>query len=103
MMKAVSSCEMSVNIYQTAQCNNFVVSVVELLLLCNDVNHGINPLNPKIIFIIYKDSVPAAKKMQPTVPLQRYYWLTFFKEIIPVYSENHTKPINTICGQNAEL
>jgi hypothetical protein len=24
-------------------------------------------------------------------------------KIIPVYSENHIKPINTLCGQNAEL
>jgi hypothetical protein len=24
-------------------------------------------------------------------------------EIIAVYTENHTKPINTPCGQNAEL
>jgi hypothetical protein len=28
-------------------------------------------------------------------------WL--FKEIIAVYSENHMKPINTLCGQKAEL
>jgi hypothetical protein len=26
-----------------------------------------------------------------------------FEEIIAAYSENHTKPINTQCGQNAEL
>jgi hypothetical protein len=26
-----------------------------------------------------------------------------FKEIITVYYENQTKPINTICGQNTEL
>jgi hypothetical protein len=30
-------------------------------------------------------------------------WLILFREIIPVYSENHMKPINTLCGQNAEL
>jgi hypothetical protein len=30
-------------------------------------------------------------------------WLTLFKEIIAVYTENHTKHINTFCGQNAEL
>jgi hypothetical protein len=24
------------------------------------------------------------------------------KEIIAVYTENHTKPINILCGQNAE-
>jgi hypothetical protein len=26
-----------------------------------------------------------------------------FKEIIPLYSENHMKHINTLCSQNAEL
>jgi hypothetical protein len=26
-----------------------------------------------------------------------------FKEIITVYSENRTKPINALCEQNAEL
>jgi hypothetical protein len=26
-----------------------------------------------------------------------------FEEIIDVYSENHTKPMNTFRGQNAEL
>jgi hypothetical protein len=26
-----------------------------------------------------------------------------FKEIIAVYSENHTKHLNTLCEQNAEL
>jgi hypothetical protein len=26
-----------------------------------------------------------------------------FTEIITVYSENHMKPINMLCGQNAEL
>jgi hypothetical protein len=30
-------------------------------------------------------------------------WLMLFKEINTVYSENHTKPINTLCGENAEL
>jgi hypothetical protein len=26
-----------------------------------------------------------------------------FKEIIAVYSENHMKPINILCGQNVKL
>jgi hypothetical protein len=30
-------------------------------------------------------------------------WLMLFKEIITVYSENHTKPINIHSRQNAEL
>jgi hypothetical protein len=30
-------------------------------------------------------------------------WLTLYKEIITVYYENHTKHINTPCGNNAVL
>jgi hypothetical protein len=30
-------------------------------------------------------------------------FLLLFREIIAAYSENHTKHINTLCGQNAEL
>jgi hypothetical protein len=30
-------------------------------------------------------------------------WLMMFKEIIAVYCENHTKPKNTLCGQNEVL
>jgi hypothetical protein len=30
-------------------------------------------------------------------------WLTLFKERVAVYSENHTKAIKTLCGQNAAL
>jgi hypothetical protein len=30
-------------------------------------------------------------------------WLMWFGEIIAVYSENHAKSINTLCGQNAQL
>jgi hypothetical protein len=37
------------------------------------------------------------------VPITKISFLVLFREIIAVYSENHTKPINTLCGQNAEL
>jgi hypothetical protein len=30
-------------------------------------------------------------------------WLTLFREIITVYSENLTKHINMVCGQIAEF
>jgi hypothetical protein len=30
-------------------------------------------------------------------------WLTQFREIIAVYSENHTKHINTLSRQNSEV
>jgi hypothetical protein len=35
--------------------------------------------------------------------LKQINWLTLFKEIISVCFKNHTKPINTLCGQNSEL
>jgi hypothetical protein len=30
-------------------------------------------------------------------------WITLFREIIGVYSDNHIKPINTHNGENVEL
>jgi hypothetical protein len=30
-------------------------------------------------------------------------WLMLFTEIITTYSKNHTKFMNTLCGQDAEL
>jgi hypothetical protein len=30
-------------------------------------------------------------------------WLMMFREIITVHCENHTKTINTLCGQSAQL
>jgi hypothetical protein len=30
-------------------------------------------------------------------------WFMLFEEIIAVYSENHTKHKNTLCGQNTKL
>jgi hypothetical protein len=30
-------------------------------------------------------------------------WFMLLKEIIAFYSENRMEPINTLCGQNAEL
>jgi hypothetical protein len=30
-------------------------------------------------------------------------WLTLFREIIAIYCENYTKPVNTLRGQNAEV
>jgi hypothetical protein len=51
---------------------------------------------PKIIQLIFKNSVRTAKKTQ-LFTITKINWLTLFKEIIPVYSENHTKPISTKC------
>jgi uracil DNA glycosylase len=46
------------------------------------------------------NSVRTAKKSQHFT-ITKINWLTLFKEIIAVYSENHTKHINALCGQNA--
>jgi hypothetical protein len=52
--------------------------------------------------IIFKYSVRTAKKTQHFT-IKKINRLTLFKEIIAVYSENHTKHINTLRGKNAEL
>jgi hypothetical protein len=49
-----------------------------------------------------KHSVLTSKKTQP-ITITKINWLTLFKEIIAVNSENHMKPIHSLCGQNAEL
>jgi hypothetical protein len=64
-------------------------------------NH-FNPLKLKLVLIIFKHSFHASKKTQP-ISITRINWLMMFKEIITVYSENHMKPINILCGQNEEL
>jgi hypothetical protein len=56
------------------------------------------PLKPKLVQIIFKNSVRTAKKTQ-NFTITKINWLTLFKEIIAVYSDNHTKPIN----KNVEL
>jgi hypothetical protein len=30
-------------------------------------------------------------------------WLMLFREIIPAYTENHSKPVNALCGKDAKL
>jgi hypothetical protein len=37
------------------------------------------------------------------VTMTKTTWLMLFKKMIAFYSENETKPINTLCGQNGEL
>jgi hypothetical protein len=51
--------------------------------------------------IIIQSVVPQRK--QNTFPLQRSNsWLMLFRKE-SVYSDNHMKPIHTLCGQNAEF
>jgi hypothetical protein len=55
----------------------------------------------KLAQIIFKNSDRTAKKTQHFT-ITKINWLTLFKETIAVYSENHTKLINILCGPNAE-
>jgi hypothetical protein len=65
-------------------------------------NTNLNPLKPKLVHALSKRSV-CTKKKTPHFTITKINWLTLFWEIIAVYSENHTKYIYTLCGQNAEL
>jgi hypothetical protein len=56
-----------------------------------------NYLKPKLIQIIFKNSVRTAEKTQHFT-ITKINLLTLFKEIIAVYSEYHTKHINTKFG-----
>jgi hypothetical protein len=37
------------------------------------------------------------------VCIKKISWSMLFREITVVYSENHRKPINTLCGQNTVI
>jgi hypothetical protein len=50
-----------------------------------------NLLKPEARQIIFKNSVLIAKKTQ-LVTITKINWLTLFKEIFAVYSDNHMKP-----------
>jgi hypothetical protein len=51
-------------------------------------------LKPKVVSILFKNSARTAKNT-PHFTITEIHWLTLFKEMIAVYSENHTKLINT--------
>jgi hypothetical protein len=55
--------------------------------------HG-SLLSVDIIWKIFKNLVRTSKRT-PHFTITNINWLTLFKEIFAVYSENHTKPINT--------
>jgi len=47
--------------------------------------------------MLFKNSVRTSKRTQHFT-ITNINWLTLFKEITAVYTENHTKPVNTKCG-----
>jgi hypothetical protein len=52
--------------------------------------------------MIFKIPFLTSKKTQP-VSIPKISWLTLFGEILALHSENHTKPISTVCGHIVEL
>jgi hypothetical protein len=65
---------------------------LRLVLYCEH-----NPSKTKLVYILYKNSVRTSKRT-PLFTITKINWLTPFKEMIAVYNENHTKPINTKCS-----
>jgi hypothetical protein len=53
----------------------------------------VNHLKPRLVKIILKNAVRTSKRTSHFT-VAKIKRLTLFKEIIAVYSENHTKPIN---------
>jgi uncharacterized membrane protein (DUF373 family) len=49
---------------------------------------------------MFKNAFPISTQYVSVVKVSL---LMLCREIIAVYSENHMKPINTLCGQNADL
>jgi hypothetical protein len=47
--------------------------------------------------MLFKNSVRTSKRT-PHFTITKINWLTLFKEIIAVYTENHKKPIDTKYG-----
>jgi hypothetical protein len=54
----------------------------------------LNPLKPKLVQIILKNSVRTSKRT-PHLTITKIDWLMLLKEIMAVYSESQTRPINT--------
>jgi len=52
--------------------------------------------------MLFKNSVRTSKRT-PHFTITTINWLTLFKDVIALFSDNHAKFINTLCGQNVEL
>jgi hypothetical protein len=51
--------------------------------------------------MLFRNSICTAKKK--CFSITKTIWSMVFKEIVAVYSKNHTKPVNTFSGREAEL
>jgi hypothetical protein len=66
------------------------------------ISDALNPLKQKLVSILFKNFVRTSKKTQ-YFTIANINWLMLFKEIIAVHSENHMKPVRSLCGQNKDL
>jgi hypothetical protein len=75
---------------------NIINSPLHIPLLCiTSLRVSVfKPLKPKHVYIIINNSVRTSKRT-PHFSIKSIKWLILFEEIIAVYTENHTKPINT--------
>jgi hypothetical protein len=67
---------------------------ISVISLCSRQLPGQVPDTTLAVWILFKNSARTAKKT-PHFTVTKINWLTLFKEIIAVYSNNHTKPINS--------
>jgi hypothetical protein len=53
----------------------------------------------KMIKKLFTNTAPTAKKTQH-LTITETSWIMLVKETVAVYTENHTKPTNSVCRQN---
>jgi hypothetical protein len=63
---------------------------------CKEEEEDTRSFNPKLVQIIFKDSVRTSNGT-PLFTIEKINLLTLFKEIIAVYFETHKTPVNTEC------
>jgi hypothetical protein len=58
---------------------------------------SLNPLKKKLVYVLFKITGRISKRT-PNFTITKINRLMLFKEIIAVYREKNTKPINTKCS-----
>lgn len=76
-------------------------SLCSICLIKHSHTFYLSPFDPWKLILILKNSVPTSQKTY-CISITKTKQLMLFREISTVYSENHTKYINTLFGQNAK-
>jgi hypothetical protein len=74
---------------------------MDQLLLSDLQTYVVNPLKHEAHTKMFRNTVPTSKKTW--VSTTDIHQLTLLKEITAGYAQTHTKPTNTLWGQNAVL